>query len=138
MINKFSIAKALRDQAATIATINSFTLVGNGEGFTPDVNQTYIQEITLYGDDNTIGVADDSSDIQIGVYQMSVYTPKSEDGAKWAGLQIINIFQIGFPKGLELTFDNQTVRVRNASLSSMMQDDTHLIHHLSIVFSVIN
>ncbi len=44
----------------------------------------------------------------------------------------------GFNKGLELTFNNQKVRIRTTSLESMMENETHFIHILSIRFSVIN
>ena len=135
-ISKFDLAKALRNQAKIVADANSITLVGNGEGFSPDVNLSHIEEIALFGDDNTLGHEDTSSDMQVGVYQLSVHTPKIQ--TKWEALRIIDILQASFVKGLELTFNGQLLRLRNGSISTMDQNETHLIFHLSIVFTVIN
>lgn len=136
MISKFDLAKALRDQATIVATANSYTLVGNGEGFEPDVNASHIEEIVLYNDDESIGLANNSSDIQLGVYQLSVHSPKTQ--TKWIGLQIIDVLSTHFVMGLKPSFNGQQVVIKKASLSPMMQNNTHIIHHLSITFSVIN
>lgn len=136
MIKKFDLAKALRNQADIVATANSYVLVANGEGFEPDINNSHIEEIVLFGDDNSVGLSDLSSNIQFGIYQLSVHSPKHK--TKWAGLKIIDVLQASFVKGLELTFDGQMVRIKTTSLAPMMQNDTHLIFHLSITFSIIN
>jgi len=135
MINKFDIAKALRNEAKTVSDANSYTLVGEGESFSPDPNTTYIEEFVLYGDDNPIGVADNSSDIQIGIYQLNINVPKTQ--SKGAALVIIGVFETAFLKGLELTFNSQTVRMKAKSLAHLDENDTHLIHVLSVTFSVI-
>jgi hypothetical protein len=136
MINEFNLAKALRDKAQEIATANSYTLVANGEGFAPEVGETYIEEIVLYGNNDTIGMPNDSSDIQIGIYQININTPINE--SKWAGLAIVNVINPEFPKGLKLTFGGQLVVIKTTTLEPMQKNDTHLIHILSISFSVIN
>lgn len=135
MINKFDLAKALNNQAKIVTDANSWVLVANGQDFTPDVNNIHVREFVLYGDDNG-GLANDSSDIQIGIYQLSVYTPKTL--TKWRGLQVIDILQASFSKGLKLIFNNQMVVIINSSLEHMDINDNHIIHHLSIRFSVIN
>jgi hypothetical protein len=136
MINKFNISKALRDNAKTIADANSVKLVSNGELYDPDINLGYVEEIALYGKDTSIGLADESSDIQFGIYQININTPKTK--TKWSGLKLADIFNAGFSKGLELTYNGQMVRIKNTTFEPMMQNDTHLIHILSINFSVIN
>lgn len=135
MIDKFNLAKALKDQADIVATVNNYTLVSNGEGFEPDVNKSHIEEVVLYNDDDSIGLAVDSSDIQVGVYQLSVHTPKNE--TKWAGLAIVKVLNLHFVRGLKPSFDGQEVIIETASLSPMMQNETHNVHHFSIVFSVV-
>ena len=135
MISKFDLAKALRNQAVIVTDANSLTLVGNGEGFSPDVNESHVEEIVLYGDDNPVGVGDDSSDIMIGIYQLSVHSPINQN--KWAGLSIIGILESSFVRGLKLIFNSQLVVIKDSSLAPMMISDTHNIHHLSIRFSVI-
>lgn len=138
MIDSFSIAKALLDNSQFIADAGGYTLIPNGESYTPDPNATYIEEFVLYGPDNAIGLADDSSDIQIGMYQINVNTPKSEDGSKWKGLKISNIFKAGFNRGKELIFNGQMVRIRNTSIIPMDMNETHETHILNISYSVIN
>ncbi len=136
MISKFDLSKALRNQAVIVAAANDYTLVANGEAFTPDVNSSHIVESVLYGDDNSIGLADNSSSISFGIYQLSVHSPKTQ--SKYVGLAIVDVLQTSFSKGLELTSNSQMVRIKTASLSPMMETDTHLIHHLSLDFTVIN
>ena len=135
MISKFNIAKALKDQAQFVADNNSYTLVARGQKFTPSVNSMHVEETTLFGDDNSVGISDDSSDVQIGIYQLSIHTPKVE--SKWSGLEVVDIFSVSFKKGLELSFRAQLLRIKNSSLGPMFENDTHYIHFLSIEYSVI-
>ena len=134
-INKFDIAKALRNAAKTVSDANSYTLIGEGVIYSPDPNDTFVQEFVLYGDDNPLGVADNSSDIQIGIYQLNINVPKNQ--SKWVALEIIGVFDTAFPKGLELTFNSQMLRVKASSLSPQLENETHLIDILSVTFSVI-
>lgn len=136
MISKFNLAKALRDEAKVVTDANNYVLVGNGEEFEPDVNESHIEEIVLYNDDETIGLANNSKDIQIGIYQLSVYSPKTK--SKWTGLQIVDVLAAHFTRGLKPEFNGQQIVIETSSLSPMMQTETHLVHHLSIKFSVIN
>jgi len=138
MISKNDLAKALLNQARVISTANSYLLIPNGATYEPDPNTTYIQEFMIYGDDNSIGMADCSSDIQLGIYQININTPKSLEGAKWLGLKIADIFQAGFARGTQLTYNGQMVRTKNSSIQPMDGDDTHEIHILSVSYSVIN
>lgn len=135
MISIFDIAKALRNQAVIVTDANSLKLVGNGESFSPDVNQSHVEEIVVFGDDNSVGLSNDSSDIQIGFYQLSVHTPIHEN--KWAGMVIIGILKSSFTKGLKLTFNSQLVIITNRSTSQIMPNDTHNVLHLTINYSVI-
>jgi hypothetical protein len=138
MIDKFNLAKALLDNSEVISVANSYLLIPDGEAYASNPNETFIQEKTLYGPDNSVGLSDDSSDFQIGLYQVTINTPKAQEGGKWSGLQIAGVFQAGFNKGLELTFGGQMLRIKNATIEGMDENDTHFIHILSITFSVIN
>ena len=138
MISKFDLAKALYEQAKLIAGSNSYLLIPNGEAFEPDPNATYIQEFPLYGDDTPRGIEDDSPDMQIGIYQLSINTPKSNEGSNWQALAIAKVLQLGFGRGTELIFNQQMVRMRSSSLTQLDDDDTHKIYALSITFTVIN
>jgi len=138
MISSFSIAKALLDNAQTIATANNYTLIPCGTEYTPDPNATYIEEFPLFGDDTAIGLADESSDIQFGVYQLNINTPKDQAGSKWAARIIEGVFKEGFKRGTELTHNGQMLRTRNSKAVPMDSTDTHDVHVLSISYSVIN
>lgn len=138
MINKFNIAKSLLDKAKQVSSDNSYLLIPDGESYTSEPNTTYIEEKVLYGDDLSVGISDNSSDIQFGIYQLNVMTPKAEEGGKWSGLQIAGVYQTEFSKGLELSFGGQMLRLKNASVKPMGQNDTHFMHVLSVEFSVIN
>ena len=138
MINKHDLAKALLNQARLIAVNNSHTLIPNGMKYQPDPNTAYIQEFVLYGDDNGRGTEDNSKDLQLGVYQITINTPKAQDGSKWSGLKIGGVYQSGFARGTELIYNGQVVRIKNASLIPMDSDDTHNVHILSINYSIIN
>lgn len=135
-ISKFNLAKALRNEAKIVTDANNLTLVGNGEGFSPDVNEPHVEEIVMFGDDNSVGLGDVSSDVQFGIYQLSVHSPISQ--TKWAGLQIIDILSAHFVRGLKPSFNGQQAVVTTASVAPMMKNSTHLIFHLSVTFSVIN
>ncbi len=138
MINKFSIAKALLDNAQSIADTNGYDLVPEGGEYTADPNTTYIQEYCLYGDDNMIGMAAGDNDIQFGVYQININTPKAMAGAKWLALNIAGVYQSGFSKTTQLTNDGQKLTILGSSLNQLDGDDTHMQYVLSINFSVIN
>ena len=138
MINKHDLAKALLNQARLIAVNNSYNLIPNGMAYQPDPNTAYIQEFVLYGDDNAIGMSDNSCDIQLGIYQITINTPKAQEGSKWTGLKIGGVYQSGFARGTELIYNDQKVRIKNSALSEMDSDDTHDAHALSIKYSIIN
>ena len=137
MINKFNIAKALFNEAEQVSNDNSYLLIPEGEKHESEPNESYIEEMVLYGDDNSVGLSDNSSDIQFGIYQINVNTPRVEEGGKWSGLKISGIYQAAFSKGLTLSFGGQNLRVKNSTLKPMDIKETHFTHVLSIVFSVI-
>ena len=72
MINKFNIAKALINKAIQVSDDNAYELVSDGKSYSSDPNTTYIEEMVLYGEDQSIGIGDDSSDIQFGIYQLNM------------------------------------------------------------------
>lgn len=137
MINKKNIAQALVLQANTIASLNTYIFITQGEQYEQNINDTYIEEMPLFGDDNSIGISDNSSDIQFGIYQLNIYTPKSNDGGRWEGLEIADVYQAGFAKGLEIEQGGQVVRIKSTSLAVMQQTKDHFKHILSVAYSVI-
>ena len=138
MINSFSIVKALLDKAQQVADDNSYLLIPHGKSYKPDVNTAYIEEFTLFNESISIGMADNSSDIQMPIYQLNINTPRSNVGARFMGLIITGVYQEAFKKGTQLTFNGQMIRAKDAKVTQAAVHDTHLTHILSIEFSVIN
>lgn len=137
MINKMYVAQALKLQAKTATDALSVTLIGGDKGYQPTPTQTLVIESPLFGDDEAIGVGDDSSDLQTGIYQLDVLTPKV-NGNKWQALNLATQINQYFTRGTELTKSGQKVRIKNTNTSSLIQDDTHFRYALSITFTVIN
>lgn len=135
MINKFDLAKALYDQAKIVSDANSYTLIANGQTFEPDVSDMHIEEATLFGEDIP-KVGNDSSQSQVGIYQLAIHTPKTQ--TKWVGLKIVDVLSAHFSRGLQATYNSQMAVIQNHSLASMQENSTHYIHHLSMKFTVIN
>lgn len=138
MISKKDLAKALLNKTVEVAGDNNYNLIPYGEKYDPGVNETYIKEYCIYGDDNTVGMANNSSDIQFGVYQLSIHTPKTETGYRWKGAEIADVFTSAFSMGLQLTYNGQMVEILKASLTIPSISNTHMVHILSIRFDVIN
>ncbi len=138
MISRFSLSKALLDKAQEVADNNGYLLVPNGAEYETDPNELYIQEYVIYGPDNTIGAANDSNAIQLGVYQININTPKAWEGSKWKGLEVVDVFVAAFSRGTQLTINSQMLKILNIDSQLMDGDDTHDMHILSINYSVIN
>lgn len=138
MISKHDLSRALATKAREIASDNSYNLVANNEQYTPDVNEVYIQQFVLGGTSNSPWLADDSDELQFGIYQISVHTPKSSRSAELDGLQIAEVFQLGFKRGTELVYNGQMVRMLEGNIQPLTFDPTHLTHVLSVRYSVIN
>lgn len=138
MINKFDLAKALYDNAKAVSDANGYTLVADGQEYETSPDIAYVREYALFGDDDPIGISDNSSDIQFGIYQLTICTPKIQEGSKWVGLNMVGIYESGFQRGTVLTYNGQSVRIRNSSVAPLPSDETHLIRALSIQYSVIN
>lgn len=138
MISKYDLAKALYEQAKLVCANNGYLLIPEGQTYEPEPSATYVQEFVLYGEDTAPGLADDSSDIQLGIYQININTPKEKAGAKWIGLQMAETIQTGFKRGTELTYNGQMVRTKTTATLAMLPNETHEVHILSINFSVIN
>lgn len=138
MISKHDLAKALSNKAREIAAANGYNLIANNEQYTPNVNEEYIQQFVLGGPNNALGMEGDSPDLQFGVYQISIQTPKSSRSAEWDGLKIAEVFQLGFKRGTKLVYNNQMVRTEESNIQQLKFDPTHLTHVLSVRYSVIN
>jgi len=138
MINKLSVAKALGDKLRQVCIDNSFTIIPEGTTVETSVAGAYVRDFVLYGDDNAVGIADNTSDIMTGIYQINLLVPLTQNGGKWVSLSMAQIIQSAFSRGLTLTNNNQALRIKNTSLRQLSKTETHYVHILSVSFSVIN
>lgn len=140
MISLYSIKKALLNHAVIVSNANSYELIPDGAPYEPNPNDAYVREFTLTGGDNNLAIADNSSDTQFGIYQLSIFTPKAQAGGKWIGSSMSDIYKAGFYKGLQLTHNSQMLRIAKASQTAndSLDTDTHYTTILSITYSVVN
>lgn len=138
MIIAQELAKALLNKANEVAIANSYTLIPQGQQYSPGIDETYVMESCLFGDNTTIGYANNSKDIQFGVYQIAIYTPKTQEGYRWLGLSIADKFSEAFAMGAQLSSGGQMVEILKASVTSPTLSSTHMTHILSVRFNVIN
>ena len=139
MISKFDLAQSLLDKAVSVSSDNNYTLIPFGEKYEPSASETYVTEYVIYGDDNSLGYSVESSDIQFGIYQLTIYTPKTEKGYQWKGLAMVDVYSREFSQGLHLASkQGQQIEIIKASTSAPNLSKTHMAHVLSIRFNVIN
>lgn len=140
MISVTSIKMALLGQAVIVSNDNSYVLVPNGGEYTPDINTAYVKEFVITGDDNNTAIGDASADNQVGIYQLTIHTPKSLANGKWVSSEMSDIYKAGFPKGMFLTDNGQRLRIVKASsfTNDSLDTNTHYTTILSITYSVIN
>ncbi len=133
MISKFDIAKALRDQAEAVCTANSYTLFSSDGKASPGADDAYIKEYNPFGNDNPIGYGGTS--MQKGIYQLSVYVPKSQN--KWGLLKMVDTINAHFVRGLKPTHNSQMLVIEKTTTTGNKPNDTHNVQHISVYFSVI-
>lgn len=143
MINKFNLKKALRDQLVVVTTANGYDIADysdDNKPFIPDVNKMYIKENVINGDDESVGLSDDSSDFQTGLYQLIINTPKGVGLGKgdFTALQTSDVLQEAFKKGQELFQGGQKVRMITPTLKRLSDSDNYIVYSLRLKFSVIN
>lgn len=138
MILARDLAKALLNKANEVAAANSYTLIPQGLAHAPSVNETYVTEACIFGENNTLGMVTDSDEIQYGIYQIAIYTPKSDLGYRWNGLSIADTFKSAFTFGLRLSYNGQMLKILETSTTTPTLSDTHMAHVLSVRFNVIN
>ncbi len=137
MINHLNLTKALVNAANTVATAQSHTLVTQGKSYKPKPNDSFIAESLLFGDSSHLGVANDSSQMQRGIYQIDAYVPKCFEGSRFTALEMLSHYQTAFARGSEFTESGQTARAEKNSIAKTPSTKTHNRFTLSVTFSVI-
>jgi hypothetical protein len=139
MISKRLILKALRDNLTHVCLEIGENFKDKRETSPLLADEVAIFDDLLLNDDRSIGLADNSSDMQMGIYQVSIYIPRTfQSNSEWSGLAISDRIQAGFAKGKELCEDGQLTRIKNSKTNELDPVETHFIWAVSIKFSVIN
>ena len=139
MISKRLILKALRDNLEHVCLEIGENFKGKRSSELLKTDEVAIFDDLLLSPDRSLGLADNSSDIQKGIYQVSIYIPRTfQSNADWSAMAISDRIQTGFKKGLELCEDGQMTRMKNSRVNELDPIDTHFIYAVSINFSVIN
>lgn len=138
MISKRDLNIALLTQADVAATGTGYEMLAQMQEYTEQVNQGYIREALLVGDDQPMGLSFNSCSYQFGIYQLMINTPRVKESDQLDALAITDKIQGEFPRGLKLTHNGQSLRITTSSVRKLDPTDTHLKTALSVGFSVIN
>ena len=132
MISQFALNKALLDK---LVSITGLSIAVSGSQFTPDPSTDYLAEKEI--PTSVIGKVGTGSDVQRGMYQVTVCTPIAKKKFYHIGLvdSIAPNFTRGISAGIE--HDGQLVSISTVTPSGMYSDDTHLKTALTIDYTVI-
>jgi len=134
MISKFAVSKVFTDKA--VAAAGSIKFVANGEQYSPSIDEPYIKESMLYGNDESIGMKSTDSDVERGVYVLTIYVPRTNKGSKWQGLQLVDTLRGEFPKFTKLS-DEPLIMSREAFVNPMKTGKTHNSYDIDVRFTAI-
>lgn len=126
------ISAALDVNLNTLATANSIDVAWENEGYTPVTGIAYLRATLLPADTAGVGMADNSSDEHLGIYQVDVFTP-TDDG-KGQAVNLADDIADQFKRGTELTYNGVTVRIKTVSRSSGSRDGSWFIVPVSIQY----
>lgn len=136
MISERKTAKACLDVLLPWTDSKGFYLVVDGETYEPKTTETYVIEKLLTNDDNTLGLAGDSQDIQRPIYQITIKAPKAQ--SKWSLLDLVLDVKALFRKADFLLNDGQqTAQVQTVSSSPYLVMETHCAIVISVNLTVI-
>lgn len=135
MINERAISQALLTQLKTVVGLPNLVVDG-GKEYTPNPTVPYCKEYDLSGDTFGQTVTNGGMQRKDGIYQVDVCTPKN--GGKWAALETCALIQTVFARGVVLTNDGQSIKIKDASRSPVRYDSTHQIISMSIGYTALS
>ena len=135
MINQFKVKQAFMAAINNAATLLSFDVIELDDSVKRPLDKITLSPFMLGAAPETIGLSDDSPDLQLGAYQIGIYTPKSK--SENLTLAVAEQVKPYFSRGDWLEAGGQWCRVKETSQSEIMQDDTHRKVFLTVYYSVI-
>lgn len=107
----------------------------DGKTYEPSPNKVYLQEFIITND-NAQGYSNNSKQIQLPIYQITINTPKA--AGKWLAIGIYAQIQSAFERATDISLDeNQRVFVEQVNRASLESSDTHNRLAASVNLSVI-
>lgn len=135
MINDIKAAKSCLDVIKVFTDTNGYGLAVDGTECTPATNETYIYESYVVND-NEQGLPNSASQIQLPIYQLSVFVPKSQN--KWALGDLVESVKAVFARGSDISNDsNQKVIIESVDSSQAKSTETHLYQTLRVNLTII-
>ena len=98
--------------------------------FIPANGTLYVKEFTMPAGTMAVGIANDSSDDTVGIYQLSVYAPAN--GSKVPALDMVDKLTTHFARGTKIVKGDTTIEIGTNSISPAMIDGNWYVMHISI------
>ena len=122
------ISAALSTHLSTMPSLPS--VAWENAPFDPVAGTVYLSENYLPATTTEVGLADDSSNQFIGVYQISVHA--SAGAYKLEAQTLADSVVAHFSRGTLLTYDAQNVRIEVSSIANAIQDGDRYMIPVSI------
>ena len=137
MIDDFVTTKALLDKIVAFATLHNWDLSKQDVPFTPNPSKNYLKETFLANKTDPLGLAGNSSDEQLPIYQVDIFTQKDK-GGRAPGLVMANLLKAEFPRALYLVDTaEQKVVIKSVSSRIMPANSTHNWNMIEIDLTVL-
>ena len=135
MINEFNAVKSCLDTLKTYADANNYRIAVNGAKFSPLVGEVFLEESYLHND-NSQGLSNSASQVQLPIYQINIHVPK--EYGNWKALQIYTQLVSVFERGTDISNDSgQQVRIEQVNSRVLQSTDTHNVLACSVDLRVI-
>ena len=135
MINKLQAARDALAKLKEFTDAEGYNVAISGEDYTPSTDEIYLNELFLFNE-NSQGLNNEASQIQLPIYQVAINTPKSM--GKWKGLEIAGSLAVLFERGSDISSESQKVIVNTVDCGQLMTGTTHNYYVVSIRLTLIS
>lgn len=130
MIDEFNAQKSCLTKLKSYADVGGFSVAIDGKTIEFDSDQIYLSE-RLLSNDNSQGLSNSSSQIQLPIYQIEIHTPKIM--GKWKGLEILNELSTHFERASDISLDaSQQVFIEQVNKTRANPTETHNVTLASV------
>jgi len=119
------ISAALDANLNTLALANNIPVAWENSSYTPVTGRAYLRATLLPADTDGLGLADNSTDEHLGIYQVDVFAPI--DTGKGQAVMLADSIADQFKRGTELIYNGVKVRIKTVSRSTGSRDGSWFI-----------